>query len=256
MVREDTSLSFEEYFWRDVDIVSKTVLDAGTGFGHTTLEIARRLSASKKDGKIISVDVDSESFKFARKLLEDARLKDFVTFVKADLSCMPEIGNAQVDIVISTATICAVNSFPCRVTKALSEFHRVLRKGGQIVIGDECPLPKARFAEEKVAVMRWQLIKAVSDLTGERHYNEVEPDDLEFVANLVGFKESRYAIFKGETITKRRINHFIKKATEMTARINDSELRECILERIKTVKEIFRKEGGIFAPRYIFHARK
>lgn len=256
MVREETSLSFEEYFWQDVDVNGKVILDAGTGFGYTTLEIAKRLSASKLRGKIISVDIDTESFKLAKKLLRDRKLQDFVTFVKADLSCMPEIEDESMDIVVSTATICAINSFPCRVTKALSEFHRVLRKGGRIVLSDECPLPKARFAEEKVAVMRWQLIKAVSDLIGERHYNEVEPDDLEFIANLVGFKECRYAIFKGEAITEHRISHFIKKATEMTAKIDDSKLRKCISEKIKTIKEIFRKEDGVFAPRYIFHARK
>jgi hypothetical protein len=41
MVREGTSLSFEKYFWKGVDLNGKVVLDAGTGFGLTTCEIAR-----------------------------------------------------------------------------------------------------------------------------------------------------------------------------------------------------------------------
>lgn len=45
VVREDTRLSFDEYFWQGIDIGDKIVLDAGTGFGHTTLEIAQKLSA-------------------------------------------------------------------------------------------------------------------------------------------------------------------------------------------------------------------
>jgi len=256
LVREDTSSSFEEYFWRDIDVNGKVVLDAGTGFGYTTLEIAKRLSTSELKGKIVSVDIDSESFKSARKLLENAGLQNLVTFVKADLSSMPEIGNAQIDVVISTATICAINSYADRVTKALSEFYRVLKEGGQIVLSDECPLPKARFAEEKVAVMRWQLIKAISDLLGDRHINEVEPEDLEFIARLVGFGECRYTIFKGEAITERRMNHFTKKATEMIAKMNDSNLRNAFSDYAKKVVETFKREEGIFVPRYIFHARK
>lgn len=256
MVREETRLSFQEYFWKGVNLSGKVILDAGTGFGYTTLEIAERLSMFNQKGKIISVDIDSESFKNAKKLLKRAKLQDLVTFVEADLSYMPQIENGQVDIVISTATICAINSSPCRMTKALSEFYRVLKEGGQIVLSDECPLPKPRFTEEKVAVMRWQTIKALSDLIGEPHYNEVDPEDLEFTAKLVGFKDCRYAIFKGEKITKQRMNHFVKSATKLVKRLNDSKLKHAFQERIKTVKEIFRKEGGIFAPRYVFHAKK
>jgi len=256
LVREDTSLSAEEYFWKNLDLNGKVVLDAGTGYGYTTLEIAKKLAASKRKGKIVSVDMDSESFELAEKLLSDNGLQHLVTFVRADLSCMPEIRDAQVDIVISTSTICAINSNPCRVAKALSEFYRVLKDRGQIVLGDECPLPKARSLEERVAVLRWQLVKAISDISGERHYNEVEPNDLEFIANLVGFRECRYAIFKGEAITEHRMNHFLTKTSEMTARIDDLRLRNAFLENAKTVVEIFRREGGVFAPRYIFHARK
>jgi predicted O-methyltransferase YrrM len=69
MVVEDTSLSFEEYFWKDMDLKGKVVLDAGTGLGLTTYEIARRIYQEKQRGKIVSGDVDPEVFKQARKLL-------------------------------------------------------------------------------------------------------------------------------------------------------------------------------------------
>lgn len=256
MVREDTSLSFEKYFWQNIDLNGKVILDAGTGFGITTSEIARRINSQKLKGRIISVDIDPQSFKLARKRLLEKGLLHLVTFVKADLSYMPEIQTESVDIIISTRTISDINSYPCRLIRAISEFYRVLRKEGRCILSDEPPLLKATCEDEKVAVMRWQLVKAISHLIGRQHSNEVEPDDLEFIANLVGFKECRYAMFKGEAITERRISHFLKRATEMTTRIDDSKLRNAFLEKIRTVKEIFRKEGGFLAPRYIFHARK
>lgn len=77
-------------------------------------------------------------------------LQDLVTFVEADLSQMPQIKDDQVDIIVSTETICAINSFPCRVTRALSEFYRVLKEGGQIVLSDECPLPKPDLQKRKL----------------------------------------------------------------------------------------------------------
>jgi ubiquinone/menaquinone biosynthesis C-methylase UbiE len=67
----------------EVQIINETgkvILDAGTGFGWTTLEI------------------NPESFKHARKLLRDAKLPDIVTFVKADLSYMPPIENEKVTL--------------------------------------------------------------------------------------------------------------------------------------------------------------
>jgi ubiquinone/menaquinone biosynthesis C-methylase UbiE len=134
MVREDTSLSFEEYFWKGVDPNGKVVLDAGTGLGLTTCEIARQIYEQKHRGKIVSVDIDPQAFEQARKLLQTqkwpdvVRLKrpnkllDLINFVKADLSNMPEITAESVDIVMSTRTLADINSLPRRLTEAIREF--------------------------------------------------------------------------------------------------------------------------------------
>lgn len=256
MPSETTSLSFGEYFWQDVDLDGKVVLDAGTGFGLTTSEIARQLNQQQHKGRIISVDIDPKSFEEAGKLLQAQGLLDFVTFVKADLSSMPEVASKSVDVVISTRTLADINSFPCRLNKAIAEFHRVLKPMGQVVLSDECPLLMAQSQEETVAVMRWQLIKAISHLTGRLHANEVEPEDLESTMKLVGFPECSRAVFKGEKISQHRINHFVKRATELTERIADTKLKTAFLERVNNIKTMFNAQGGVFPPRYILHAKK
>lgn len=253
---EDGVLSFEEYFWQDIDLNKKMILDAGTGFGVTTLEIARRIRFQKARSRIISVDIDPQSFKLARKLLMKHGLLDLVAFVKADLSSMPQIKTESVDLVISTRTISDINSFPCHLTRAIMEFHRVLKKGGQVILSDERPLLKAMSDKEKVAVIRWQFAKAISHMIGRPHANEAEPKDVEFTMKLVGFRGCRWAVFKGQRISQRRIDHFVKRSTEMVAQIDNSKLRKAFVEAIKTVRKTFNEKGGFFPQRYIIHAKK
>jgi hypothetical protein len=123
-------------------------------------------------------------------------------------------------------------------------------------VSDECPLPVSSNQGEEVAVKRWQLIKAVSHLTGRSHSNEIEPEDLEFSMHLVGFQECRWASFKGDKISQQRIDHFVRSATELVNRIKDSRLKNAFLEEITKIQEMFEKQGGIFPSRYILHAQK
>jgi len=254
--REDTFQSFEEYFWDNVDLNNKVILDAGTGFGVTTLEIAKRVCLQKARSRIISVDINPQSFELAKERLTKHGLLNLVTFEKADLSFMPKIQNESVDIVTSTRTLSDINSFSCRLVKAIAEFYRVLRKGGRIILSDECPRSKALGEEEKVAVRRWQLAKAISHIIGRPHSQEVEPEDLEFIVTLVGFQRCRWAVFRGEKISPQRIDHFVASATEMVAQIENPKLRKAFAEEIKAVRKAFNEMGSVFPPRYIIHAVK
>jgi len=256
MVRQETSLSFEEYFWQDIELDGKSILDAGTGFGLTTSEIAARIHQQKYKSKVTSVDIDPKAFEDAQRLLRAQGLRNYVTFVKADLSNMPEIKPETMDLIISTRTLADINSTPCRLTRAITEFHRVMKPHGHVVLSDECPFPTVSTNEIEIAVSRWQLVKSISHLIGKQHANEIQPEDLEFTMNLIGFKDCRWAVFKGEKIPKQRINYFVKHTTELTEKIPDIKLKTAFFERINQVEAMFARQGGIFPPRYILHAKK
>lgn len=256
MGRIHTSLTFGEYFWKDIDLNGKVVLDAGTGFGITTLEIAKRMNAQKQIGKIISIDIDLESFKLAEKLLKLYGLQDMVTFIKADLAAMPQIETESIDIILSTRTLSDINRFPCRLIRAISEFYRVLKRGGRIVLSDECPRLTPFSSEEDIAVSRWNLAKALSHLTGKPHSHEVDPEDLEFMMKLVGFRGCEWTTFEGKKIPERRIRHFVRRAKEMASDIRDIKLRDAFYNAIENIQEAFQKKGGVFPPKYVIHAVK
>jgi ubiquinone/menaquinone biosynthesis C-methylase UbiE len=254
--RVNTTLSFEEYFWKGIDLNGKVVLDAGTGFGITTLEIARRMSVQRQRGRIVSVDIDPNCFELARKLLAKHKLEYVVNFVRADLSNMPQIETESIDIIISTRTISDINRYPCRLIRAVLEFYRVLKSGGHIVLSDECPRFSPLSNDEEVAVSRWRIAKAISHLIGRPHSHEVEPEDLEFMLKLVGFQKYEWTIFKGEKISERRIKHFVDRAKEMVLEVENTKLKNALFDAIEDVQKIFQNKGGVFSPKYIIHAIK
>ena len=256
MGRVHTTLGFEEYFWKGINLDGMVVLDAGTGFGITTLKIARRMIVQGQTGRILSVDIDSNCFELARKLLAKHKLEHLVNFVRSDLSDMPQIKTESIDVIISTRTISDINKFPCRLMRAISEFYRVLKSGGCIVLSDECPRLLPLSDDEEVAVLRWRLAKAISHLIGRPHAHEVEPQDLEFMLKLVGFRKCEWAIFKGERIPERRIKHFVSRAKEMALKIEDTKLKNAFFNTIENVQKAFQKKGGVFPPKYVIHAIK
>lgn len=261
MLQKHNPFSFEEFFWKNVDLKDKIILDAGTGFGITTSEIANRIHCQKAKSMIISIDIDPEAFKQARETLRTntlfawTRLSRFVAFVRADLSRLP-IKEEIVDLVVSTRTLADIESFSCRVIRSLVEFYRVLKREGKVVASDECPVLSPSEGEEKVAVLRWQLAKAISHMIGRPHANEIFPEDLEYVMRLVGFRRCEWAVFKGEKIPERRINYFVTQSTGMCTKIANEHLKQAFIIAIQEVRKLFKEKGGVFPPRYIIHSTK
>lgn len=260
MTQRHASLSFEDFFWKDTDLRDKVILDAGTGFGITTTDIAKRIRRHKTNSTIVSIDIAPEAFKAAKKYLRirsflGSSLLKLVAFIRADLSHLP-IKEDAIDLVISTRTLADIESFPYRAIRAMAEFYRTLKRGGKVVMSDEYPVLLPSSAEDEVAVTRWQLVKAISHLVGRPHAHEIFPEDLEFVLELVGFQKCEWAIFKGEKIPERRINHFVTRSTEICDKIANSNLKQAFMIAIQDVKRRYKEKGGVFPPRYIIRATK
>jgi len=247
-------MSSRDFMLRGIDLRGLVVMDAGTGAANTTFWLAKKLKEAGGGGRIISIDKDPETFPDAkRKLGELAKL---VEFVEADLTCMPQVESESVDLIVCHATMCAVNDRPLKAVKALSEFYRTLKKGGWLIIDDEYPLPKASKPEEEVQVRRWQTYKAVAELVEGEHYTEIYPEELEFAAKLVGFRDIEWKKFEEVPLSEEAMNEWKEEMPEMINKIDDEDLKAAFKKAIDRIWEKYVGQGGKFPPYYVMRARK
>ncbi|MEM2905683.1 MAG: class I SAM-dependent methyltransferase [Candidatus Bathyarchaeia archaeon] len=245
---------WSEYLLDGVDFSDITVMDAGTGAGNTTLLLATRLAETRSRGRIVSVDIDPETFPAVRERLgELARL---VEFVEADLTSMPQFKAESFDLIVSTGTLCALNNRPLRALRGLAEFHRVLKRGGRLVVSEEYPLPRATKPEEEVQVMHWQLYKSVAELVEGQHWTEIYPEELEFAASLVGFKEIEWRRFEGAPLRKVTMEEWKRVMPTLVNRVEDEQTRRAFLSLIPRIYGKFQEQGGLCPPSYIMKMRK
>ena len=247
-------MSRSEYLLEGLDFSNIKAMDAGTGAGSTTLLLARKVAEAGGKGRIVSIDTDQTTFADVReKLAENAGL---VQFVKADLTSMPEIETGSFNLVVCGATICALNDRPLKALRGLAEFYRVLKKGGRLAIGDEYPLPKPTRREEEVQVMRWQTYKAIAELIGEGHYTEIYPEELEFAASLVGFKDIEWRRVEGGPLRKETMEEWRQVMCQLVGEIGDGQARAAFLASVGRVYERFQREGGNNPPTYEMKMKK
>lgn len=242
-----------DFMLKGIDLQGLAIMDAGTGAANTTLWLAQELNEAG-GRKIISIDRDPETFSDAERKLGD--LAKLVEFVQADLACMPQIKSESIDLIVCSATICAVNDRPLKAVKALSEFHRTLKRGGWLIIEDEYPLPKASKPEEEVQVKRWQTYKSAAELADGEHYTEIYPEELEFVARLIGFTDVEFQKFEGGPLVEIVMNEWREEMPKLVNKIDDEDLKAAFWKAIERIWETYKRKGGIFPQIYVLRMRK
>lgn len=246
-------MSSQDFMLKGINLRGLVIMDAGTGAAHTTCWLADKVKEAGS-GRIISIDNDPETFLEAKRKLGE--LGGVVEFVKADLTNMPQIESESIDLIVCHATMCAVNDRPLKAVKALSEFHRTLKKDGWLIIADEYPLPKASKPEEEVQVGRWQTYKAIAELVDGEHYTEIYPEELEFAVKLVGFKDIELQRFEGGPLSNEVMEEWKEVMPELVNKISDEDLKAAFKKAIERTWQKYINQGGIFPDYYVMRARK
>ena len=106
----------------------ETVVDLGSGAGIDVFLSANRVG---KHGKVIGIDMTDEMLEKARA---NAKSHGYVNvdFRKGDVEQNIPVENDSVDLVVSN---CVIN-LTTNKTNAFKQVHRILRKGGRMVISD------------------------------------------------------------------------------------------------------------------------
>jgi len=246
-------MSSRDFTLKGIDLRGLVIMDAGTGAANTTCWLASKLKETGS-GRIISIDNDPETFPDAERKLGE--LAEWVKFVKADLTNMPQIESESIDLIVCHATMCAVNDRPLKVVKALSEFYRTLKKDGWLIIDDEYPLPKASKPEEEAQVGRWQTYKAIAELVDGEHYTEIYPQELEFAVKLVGFIDIELQRFEAGPLSNEVMKEWKEMMPELVNKISDEDLKAAFKKAIERIWQKYMSQGGIFPDYYVMRARK
>lgn len=214
------------------------ILDAATGSGRTTLEIAQRIT-----GKVLSVDIDIS--KDAQDMIRDAGYASQVEFVEGNLGKMDFLNDNSVDAIISHATLSSVPAeTPFMLYDVFKEFYRVLKPHGFILIFDYYPLKEAaiRRKADKIAEEAWRTYKAVAELLGDYHHEELPPEWVCKTLTEVGFQD-----VKSEKVSERRLSEtfgeYVENMLDYVKEIEDKELRKAFKKKVQHLARDAKKYG-------------
>lgn len=111
----------------DLSIENKSVLDFGCGLGGPAVLMALEYGASS----VIAVDIQSDQLEHGKMLTLKSGVENIVSFEKIETNCLP-FNKSTFDVVFSNCVILHISD----KLKTYRELYRVLKPGGNLVVGD------------------------------------------------------------------------------------------------------------------------
>jgi len=117
---------------------TSSILEVGCGSGQLTIPFVKKVMEIKPDFKLTALDLSVGPYMghldVLKRRVREARLEGVITPVNADVRDMGVIADESVDLVVSNETLCELDR--AGLERAVREFYRVLRFGGQMVHGE------------------------------------------------------------------------------------------------------------------------
>ena len=250
-MKEEILTVFDRLF-EELPTHDTRILDAATGAGFTTCELAQRVK-----GTVISVDIDPSQA--AQERIKDANLLSKVEFIKGNLAKMDFLDENSIDAVVSHSTLSSIPAeTPFMLLHVLREFYRVLKPAGILLIIDYYPLSAVpvRNKPDKIAEDAWRVYKSVAELVGDHHHEELPPEWVGETLIDVGFTNvSHEKIF--ERALDESFEEYIENMLEYIKEIEDRGLRKAFKSKIKQLKKDAKIHGkSSYSDTYCVWARK
>ena len=157
-----------------------TVLDVGCGTGHPAFDVLRRLGPH---GRVIAVDRDPTLVELARRrALDDAGRRIF--FKVADAEAL-EFGDEVFDLVVGNLVVGQLDT----PSQALGEMHRVLLKGGKLLLTRALAGTFEEILDMFLEVATRRDLPAVADRVATVAARYPSPSEVAATARAAGFDE-------------------------------------------------------------------
>jgi ubiquinone/menaquinone biosynthesis C-methylase UbiE len=131
------------------------VLDAGCGIGGSSIWLAKKIGA-----EVTGINICQEQLNIAKKFARRKGVENLVKFYNRDFT-NTEFKDEFFDVVWAIESMCHAES----KKYFLSEAHRVLKKGGRLIIADGFQ-KKENFTKDEQKIMNeWFLGMAVPNIT-------------------------------------------------------------------------------------------
>jgi len=208
------------------------ILDAATGSGETTLELAQNIH-----GTIISADIDL--LPSAQEKIRREGLSSKVEFITANLAHMESIDDSSIDGIVSHATVSALPSeTPFMQFKVFTEFYRVLKPSGALIIIDYYPLNEVEIKNkaDRIAQEAWRVYKAVAELVGDSHHEEIPPQRIIELLEWIGFRECTYRKISERTQST-TFGEYVQSMQEYVKKVEDTDLQKAFQKKITCLNE-------------------
>jgi SAM-dependent methyltransferase len=137
----------------------ETVLDVGTGQGLLGLEA---LQCNAPDGRVIFSDISEPLLDDCRSAVSQICATERSSFVRASATDLSAIATASVNVFVERAVLLFIEDR----AGAFAEYHRVLRRGGRVSLGE--PLNSWMSADRPGYLWGYD-VTAVTDLERKLH---------------------------------------------------------------------------------------
>ena len=235
------------------DLQEKIVLEVGSGRGDTTRKLIKILS--KKQGlKLIVSDISDSNFQELQDEFSSISLQ--IQYLCSSAQDLSGIELNSVDFIVCNYTLCAVNSQPCAALLALRRFYEVLKPYGKLFIEEEYPLFHTTSFPFKLWSEKWMLIKSLLILSGNNPFNEIAPEILGQLCNLIGFTNmfcSNHTCF----LPSSEVTGFFQNRLEVLIKyLSNENLKTGYLESAQKWQNKIQKDEGMEVPYYRLSVQK
>ncbi|AWZ48619.1 hypothetical protein C3495_07220 [Clostridiaceae bacterium 14S0207] len=235
------------------DFTDKVVLEIGTGRGGTTIELVKILQ-NFNGAKLITTDIYDGNFESIKEKISNYKVP--VSFVRTDACELAGIEEDSIDFIVCNYTICAINSRSGRGVIALNKFKKVLKVGGKLYIEEEYPITDINNPMQEVWAKKWRLLKSVNMFLGELPYNEIEPEILKDILEILEFKDVKVESSPERILGEDCLEFFNYRFKILLNRMKNLEIIQGLIKEEENLQDFVKKTKGMEIPVYKIMAVK